>query len=213
MSVKSIIWDWNGTLLNDIELCVSVINKLLKIRRLPVLSSEKYRELFTFPVRNYYEAIGFDFTREDFEGPALEFTSLYNRKVEVCSLHKNAVEILMHFKNAGFRQFVLSAMNTEMLVTTLNDQNFIDFFEDVAGLDDHFAVYKLQRGVELLNKHNLDRNFTVMVGDTLHDAEVAEFLGIPCVLVAHGHQSEDRLRTRSNRVIGDLTMLKSSIHN
>lgn len=211
MNMKSIIWDWNGTLLDDTDLCVSVINQLLFKRNLPALTREKYREVFTFPVRDYYQAIGFDFTSEDFEIPAMEFTDLYNSRVDVCSLHQGALTILKHFKYAGYRQFVLSAMKTEMLVKTLKDQDIWNFFEDVAGLDDHYAVSKLQRGVELLQKHRLNAKNTMLVGDTLHDAEVASHLGIPCILAAHGHQSEERLRVNGNQVIRDLNMLKTTI--
>jgi hypothetical protein len=58
---KNIIWDWNGTLLNDITICIKSMNILLKERTLPLISEDKYRDIFTFPVRNYYEQLGFDF--------------------------------------------------------------------------------------------------------------------------------------------------------
>ena len=53
--IGGIIWDWNGTLLNDIELCVLTINELLERRNLTLLSVEDYREVFSFPVKNYYQ--------------------------------------------------------------------------------------------------------------------------------------------------------------
>ena len=211
MSKKTLIWDWNGTLLNDTDLCVSSINELLKRRNLPLLDKERYREVFSFPVQEYYKTIGFDFSSEDFSVPAKEFTDLYNSKVEMCSLHHRAVDILEYFKSLGYSQFVLSAMKQDMLVKTLGDQNILPYFKDVAGLNDHFAVSKLQRGIELMEYYMLDRDNTVMVGDTLHDAEVASSLGIPCVLIASGHQSEERLRTNGVPVIRKLETLKELI--
>jgi len=58
--IGGIIWDWNGTLLNDIQLCVQTINEMLDKRNLPLLSVNDYKDVFSFPVKNYYQKIGFD---------------------------------------------------------------------------------------------------------------------------------------------------------
>ncbi len=86
MGKKIIIWDWNGTLLNDVQMCVNCMNVLLGKRNLPRLSFDTYRNVFNFPVRDYYEKIGFDFTCEDFEVPAKEFMDLYHRFLPETSL-------------------------------------------------------------------------------------------------------------------------------
>jgi len=65
--VETIIWDWNGTLLNDVDICVESINILLSERGHKPLSKSLYREIFTFPVKAYYELAGFDFTNESFD--------------------------------------------------------------------------------------------------------------------------------------------------
>ena len=62
-----VIWDWNGTLLDDNWLCVEVMNTLLSSRNLPLLTLERYRDIFDFPVKNYYEKLGFNFKKESFE--------------------------------------------------------------------------------------------------------------------------------------------------
>jgi phosphoglycolate phosphatase len=66
----SIIWDWNGTLLNDVEVAINSINRLLYDRNLVPLTLERYLDVFTFPVQDYYEVIGFDLINEPFEIPA-----------------------------------------------------------------------------------------------------------------------------------------------
>ena len=73
----TIIWDWNGTLLDDAEVCREAINKMLKVRNLPELSLSTYRNVFTFPVIEYYKEVGFDFSKEDWEPVAMEFINLY----------------------------------------------------------------------------------------------------------------------------------------
>jgi phosphoglycolate phosphatase len=202
-----IIWDWNGTLLNDLDLCIMSINTLLEKRKLPLLSNQSYREVFSFPVRDYYLAIGFDFKTEEFAIPAQEFIDLYETGVNGCRLHDQAVTVLSHFRDRGFRQFVLSAMHHDMLVKTLKHTGIHHFFEGVAGLDDHYAVSKVERGRQLISKFDINRKHTLMIGDTNHDFEVAQDLRINCVLVADGHQSLQRLEKTGTLVVKNLAEL------
>jgi len=206
--MPTIIWDWNGTLLNDLGLCIDSINALLKKRSLKLLDHASYKEVFSFPVKNYYEIIGFDFSKEDFEIPAKEFIDLYDSSVKNCPLHFSAVEILEFFRQKQYPQFVLSAMKQPMLEKTLKHNGIFPFFEGVAGLNDHYAVSKVERGKELLNEFNIDVQNTWMIGDTDHDFEVARELGIRCILVADGHQSEERLKETGAEVVSSLSELK-----
>jgi phosphoglycolate phosphatase len=207
--MNTIIWDWNGTLLNDLELCIASINTLLAERTLPLLNHKSYKEVFSFPVKEYYSSIGFDFSREDFSIPAGEFIRLYNSQVENSPLHASAMEMLWFFKEAGARQFVLSAMKQPMLEKTLKNKNILAFFEAVAGLNDHYAVSKIERGEQLIREFRIHKEDTWMIGDTNHDFEVAEVLGIHCILVANGHQSEKRLKSTGARVISSLKDLRN----
>ena len=210
--MQSVIWDWNGTLLNDLDLCIASINRLLEKRNLPVLTNHQYKEVFSFPVKDYYAAIGFDFSKEDFSVPAHEFIDLYNAGVPNCSLQPNAKAVLDHIKNKGFKQFVLSAMQHKMLEETLKHQKIYAYFDGVVGLDHHYATSKIERGEELIKKFNIDKEKATMIGDTIHDFEVAELLGIHCVLIANGHQSEDRLKSTGARVIQSLNdLLKNGL--
>lgn len=208
MTTPVIIWDWNGTLLNDLKLCVSCINILLEKRKLPSLNTQKYREVFSFPVKDYYEAIGFDFDNEDFEVPAMEFIDLYESGVENCPLQPGAREILEYFKENNTRQFVLSAMHQDMLVKTLNYNGIFRFFEGVAGLGDHYAVSKVERGRQLISQFKIEKEKALIIGDTIHDFEVAQELGIRCILVSDGHQSGERLKRSGALVVNNLFELK-----
>ncbi len=64
--IDHVIWDWNGTLLNDVPHAVETINFMLEPRGLPLMNIERYREVFSFPVRRYYETLGFDLQAESF---------------------------------------------------------------------------------------------------------------------------------------------------
>jgi phosphoglycolate phosphatase len=205
--MNSIIWDWNGTLLNDLDFCISCINVLLNNRNLPLLNRNTYKEVFSFPVKDYYEAIGFNFNEEDFSVPAHEFIELYNENIKSCSLHPAANKVLQFFREKGVRQFVLSAMHRDMLIETLKHHKILDYFEGVAGLDDFYAVSKIERGLQLIDEFRIEKNTSLIIGDTIHDFEVARELGIQCILIADGHQSEQRLKSTVSRVLPNLEML------
>jgi len=207
VQIKGIIWDWNGTLLNDTRLAVESMNGILSKRGLPVLSIDRYKNVFTFPVKDYYQLIGFDFDQEPFEIPALEFIEYYNQTVRDCSLHENTIEVLNFFKNCGMNQYILSAMKQETLDQCLEYYQIVHFFEHVSGLDDHYANSKLETGRLMLGKIQDEPRELLLIGDTVHDFEVATELGCACILVSNGHQSHKRLMSTGAMVIDDLSQL------
>jgi len=205
--LTGIIWDWNGTLLNDVHLCVDTINEMLEIRNLPLLSIASYKDVFSFPVKDYYLKIGFDFEKEPFEIPALEFIERYNEQVSECSLQQDSIRILDYFHSIGIRQFILSAMHQEVLDDCLKHYRIDHFFEHVSGLDNHFAASKATNGHRLIAELNLDVSELILIGDTIHDFEVASELGCQCVLIANGHQSRAVLESTGVAVIDELNLL------
>lgn len=193
MKFESILWDWNGTLLDDVNIALTVINQLLDERGLRLITPQQYLDVFTFPVRDYYELIGFDLKNEPFEIPALQFITRYNKVVEGCGLHQEVIPILSRMSDYGCRQFILSAMEQQQLEKTVNDNGIRLFFEDLCGLNNHFASSKVENGRSLIHRLGLNPEFTLMVGDTVHDFEVAQAIGCSCLLIANGHQSKERL--------------------
>jgi phosphoglycolate phosphatase len=204
----SIIWDWNGTLLDDVGIAISVINKLLTDRTLNPITLHQYLELFTFPVRDYYELIGFDLINEPFEIPAFQFITGYNSAVETCGLHREAIPLLNRLKDLGCRQFILSAMEQQQLEKTVSDCGISLIFEDLCGLSNHFATSKMERGKLLIMSRGLNPGLTLMIGDTVHDYEVAQETGCSCVLIAKGHQSKERLRRCGAKVLDSLSEIE-----
>jgi len=203
-----IIWDWNGTLLNDVDIAIDAINQLLHERNLEPLTLERYLDVFTFPVQNYYEMIGFDLINEPFEIPAFQFISIYNKTVEACGLHPEVVPLLTSLKDRGCRQFILSAMEQQCLEKTVSNNGITHFFEDLCGLSDNYAVSKVANGKSLISKRGLDTERILIIGDTIHDFEVAQAIGCKCVLVANGHQSKERLLKSGAKVFDSLDELE-----
>ena len=202
---KAIIWDWNGTLLNDIDICISCINELLEKRRIKKIDKEEYVEIFTFPVKEYYKKAGFDFSKEEFEVPAMEFIKLYHESLKYACLHEGSTKILKSFRDLGFKQYVLSAMEHDSLIKSLKGNGIYEYFIHINGIDNHYAHSKLEIGKDLLKSIPYKKEEIILIGDTLHDKEVADGLGIDHVLVAKGHQSKRRLLQQTKFVFNDLS--------
>lgn len=194
MKSDRVIWDWNGTLLDDAWLCVEVLNGMLARRRMPAVDMAAYRNRFRFPVRAYYEEIGFDFVREPFEIVAAEFISEYDRRRHECRLRRGARSALKTLADAGLAQCVLSVYPQPRLEDATERFGLRPFFDGVFGLPDHHARGKIEAGRRLAAALGPGRGRAVMIGDTLHDHEVAREMGVRLVLVNGGHQSPDRLR-------------------
>lgn len=210
---NTIIWDWNGTLLNDAEICLQVMNLLLEAREMPLLDIEKYKEIFTFPVKDYYINAGFDFEKEPFEKPALEFIDHYHKLLPTAKLYDYTVEVLDKLNAAGYNMFILSAMEQESLVKSVTNLGIKPIFKAIVGIDDHFAKSKIQRGKETFKKYNIKAENTLFIGDTLHDKEVATALNCDCILIANGHQNKFRLCINGNKVLSDIKDVPDFIHN
>jgi len=206
---RNIIWDWNGTLLNDLDVCVTAINLLLEKRNLPAISSGHYTEIFTFPVKDYYVTAGFDFSQEPFEMVAVEFMDHYFKLVSEADLHPSVKDTLLYFQRNGHKQIILSAMEQTELIKLVKSRKIDSFFSHIFGIQDNLAHGKLDMARSAIVESGFDRNLTCLIGDTLHDAEVATELGINCLLIADGHQSEARLKQSGYPVIRSLEEIKT----
>ncbi len=205
--IDTIIWDYNGTLLNDIVLCVDSINELLHQRNLPLVSVDLYKELFDFPVKVYYEKIGFDFQKEDFLVVGQEFINRYNQNREKACLQANAKEVLACFARSGKSQLILSAREANSLKDELKHFGLDVFFNSIYGLSDNYAFGKTELGLTMIKELNLNSERTILIGDTLHDVEVADKMGVKSLLISHGHHKLSRLRESNKPLVNSLNEL------
>jgi phosphoglycolate phosphatase len=204
LRIKHVIWDWNGTLLDDAWLCVLVVNQLLEARGLPALSMAQYQEMFDFPVKDYYLRIGFDSSREPYEHLALEFIEAYERRRLQCRLQPHARKAIQLLRARGIEQSVLSAYRQSSLQELIVHYGLEGLFTHVVGVEDQFAHGKLDLGRGLADQLGPDKIGIVLIGDTTHDFKVATAMGIACMLVPSGHQSRSRLETCGTRVLDSL---------
>jgi len=207
----TIIWDWNGTLLDDAEICREAINKMLKARCLPELSLAKYRDVFSFPVKDYYKEVGFDFTLEPWEPVAMEFINLYLTALPGCGLTPFAAKTLEAFKQKGYSQAIVSAMQHDALQKSVLELGIYEYFDFIGGIGDHYGGGKIDNARNYYTSAGLNPAQITLIGDTLHDSEVAAELQCKCILVATGHQSFKRLLSTGLPVIKNLSEINSGL--
>jgi len=205
---KTILWDWNGTLLDDLEICLNGVNQLLADRSLPLLDKQRYQHIFNFPVREYYVKAGFDFSKEPFEIPAEQFMVHYKTLLHEALLFDDVIEVLDCFCNQGFRQYILSAMEQVALEQSIESRGISQFFTSIYGINNNLAYSKIENGRQLIRDYKINPAEAILIGDTIHDAEVAKDIGIDVILVSRGHQSFQRLQSTGLPVIGNLCQLK-----
>ena len=194
---QNIIWDWNGTLLNDSRLCVEIVSNMLRDHSDFELNLDTYRNVFGFPIEDYYKKIGMDFQKESFEELTVKFISNYDKMIKDCNLHDETKQTLQSFQKAEVNQFILTAAHKESVLELLDHFSIDHHFTEVEGLDNHRGESKVDRGIHLVEKNEIKRETTVLIGDTDHDYEVAQEMGIDCILIANGHQSKSRLEQKT----------------
>ncbi len=192
MKYTHILWDFNGTILDDVDAGIKSVNKLLSDRGLPTVESrERYYEVFGFPIIDYYRRLGFDFDKEPYEVIAPIWVEQYLENVKESPIFDDVLQTVEIFRKMGLSQTVLSATELEMLKKQLELVNCLDLFDDVLGIDNIYAASKVSLA-ERWKAENPD-SVPLMIGDTVHDAEVAEKIGADCILIARGHQSKKTL--------------------
>ena len=197
------IWDFNGTILDDVDAGIFAVNELLSECGVPTIPDRKtYQEQFCFPIRDYYEKIGFDFQKTPYEELAPRWVEKYLRYVQNAGCFADVSETLQTLRARGVRQIVLSATEREMLTGQLTSLGLEAQFEEILGLGNIHAASKIALAKAWRAEHPNAR--VLLIGDTDHDVETARAIDAECVLVARGHQSRARLERLGGAVFDTL---------
>jgi phosphoglycolate phosphatase len=198
------VWDWNGTLINDTSLCVDILNKLLSIYDQPLISIEYYRNNFSFPVSAFYKRISLPSSGKTFDDVSLFFISEYRLKWKECNLHQGVLQILKMIQQLGLRQSILSAGNQSDVELFVNHFKLDCFFNQVFGTNNIKAEGKIELGKKFITNSNLRPEEILLVGDTIHDLQVANAIGCSVLLFSRGHNSNTQLSGYSVQIINSL---------
>lgn len=202
--LQHVIWDWNGTLLDDTDLCIDVMNGLLAERNLPLLTRARYHEVFDFPVIDYYRRLGFNFDRDPFPIVGAEFIRRYETRRDESPLHDHARATLAAIRGLGLRQSVLSAYRHDTLLELLAHHELTALFDGVLGSDNVYAFGKTEQGRRWIQHLGIPPEAVVLIGDTVHDYDVAQAMQCRCLLVSNGYHPRPKLQRCGVPVVEDL---------
>ncbi len=206
MKYTHIIWDFNGTLLDDIDAAVESENVLLRRRGMKEIESrDRYYQMFCFPVRDYYVKLGYDFSKESYEDVAAEWIKVFDELVKGSGLRTGARGLLDYFAERKVRQLVLSACELGMLASQISELEIADYFDDVIGTGDVLASGKSDLALRWREQNPEAR--PLFIGDTCHDREVAELINADCVLLEGGHNGRALLEASGSPVFADFAEL------
>ena len=201
--INCVLWDFNGTLIDDAAYGRRVINAVLRKHGLPEIQTmEEYRERFCFPVRTFYDGVGLG--GATYDQAAVEWTEEYYAHEDECRLRTGVLETVQALHALHIRQAVISASPQEALERQLGRQGITPYFERVMGLSDIHARSKVHLAQMFMRESGISPEKTLFVGDTPHDAETARAISCRCVLVTGGHQTEAALRETGCHVLTDI---------
>ena len=206
--MKYIIYDFNGTILDDVDVGVKCLNYLVDkyhIRE-KAFSRDEYLDIFTFPVIDYYRNAGFTFEDVSFEIIGQEWIEKYQSLKDEYHLVEGIKDILEANLKKGYKNIILSASKLDNLIAQCKELGIYDYFEDILGIGDIYAGSKEYIAKEWIK--DKDPSECIFIGDTIHDLEVAKAMNVRCALVASGHQARYRLEAAHNEVYDNISGVK-----
>ena len=210
MKYNCLVWDWNGTIVDDVNASLCSVNDMLIKRGLPTINIQQYYSYLDTPIYKFYEHL-FDLSKISFDVIQSEFTAGYDKHIGENPLNAGALELMEYFKNIGIRQIIVSSSSHKIVEEAANRLGVARYMNYISGSGDNAVGSKVQRAVSVINKVTKDYSRVVAVGDTLHDCQLANEIGADCVLVSTGHQSKQDLLTTGKPVIDSLYQLKNYI--
>lgn len=193
--MKYILWDWNGTLLDDTQAALDTLNIMLARRGAKPIALEFFRDHFAFPCRPFYDAIGMHVEDDEWDALAKEYHDIYAEQPK--ALNAETIAALERVKAAGAKQSIISALRQDLLDEVTERMGVASYMECVYGVDNLDGASKLDRALELMGHiapEGGEQPDVVLIGDALHDKEVADALKVRCVLCGQGSHAAWRLR-------------------
>ena len=144
-SYTAVIWDWNGTLLDDVQLSLDIVNEILAEQGLAALTVHCYREIFDIPASVYWERAGLDLQSIPFEALSLAFCARFEQRVHTAALFPGVRHVLHTLRQCGLAQFLLSSTEHHALLRMLTAFQLQEAFDGIHGMTNTLAQGKPRR--------------------------------------------------------------------
>ncbi|MFI2235897.1 HAD family hydrolase [Streptomyces chrestomyceticus] len=195
-----IVWDWNGTLFDDIDISVAAASAACRTVGGGDITHEAYRRAFTRPVRSFYASLlERPFTDLQWKAIAECYHRTYRDLLDRARLREGVAEILDSLAGAGVTHSLLSMGEHDEVVALLEREGLLSRFLVAEGMarqqrtESKQAV--LARHLDAVRERHPDElsvDRVLLIGDTLDDNEAAVAVGASCVLLADGSYDPER---------------------
>lgn len=203
---ECVVWDWNGTIVDDVNASLLSVNDMLIKRNLPTITIQQYHQYLDTPIYKFYEHI-FDLSKITFDVIQSEFNSGYNKHISDNPLNNGAIAVMKMLKQSNIKQVIVSSSNQEIVQKGAEKLGVAEYMDYISGSSDNFVGSKVERAIGVISKITTNYSNVVVIGDTLHDCQLANEIGADCILLSTGHQSKADLQTTGKPVIDSLNEL------
>ncbi|MBQ3901419.1 MAG: HAD family hydrolase [Clostridia bacterium] len=184
---RAVIWDWNGTLIDDFQASLMTSNEILRRRGMPPITREQYYSFMGYPISKFWENL-FDLEVTPMTEIGRDYYDIYPSFD--CGLCDGAEDLLRRLGDAGVCQAILSSAHRDLIDEKMAEAGIAQYFDAVLTAGDLLAGSKTERGAAWLGSKPFPPRDVVVIGDTLNDFDAAREMGTDCILCAFGHQSE-----------------------
>lgn len=203
LNSSCIFWDYNGTLIDDVEVALESVNDMLRKRSLPLINLQQYKSYIDTPISKFYEHI-FDLNEISFDTIAHEFQQGYQKHIGDNPVMDGAQELLEYFSKRNKIQALVSGSQQSVIENGARRYGLYDYFDVISGADDHYVHSKVGRAQAIAKSYDLRSDDILVIGDCVQDYMVSQALGAECVLLSAGHQSREDLSSTGALVVDSL---------
>lgn len=205
MDLKVVVWDFNGTIVDDVKMCYEIETRMLKERNMKTYTLEEYRDMFCFPVIEYYYKMGYTFEKETYADISIEFNALYDSLFPTVGVMDDFLETITSLKERGLQNVIISASRQDKLLEQCRALGITQYFTHILGTDNLLGSSKIDIARKFMKEEQIVPEECMYLGDSLHDVETAEAMGIHNIkLISRGHQSKKVLQKAFDSVYDSL---------
>ena len=198
---KNYIFDWSGTLVDDLGPVLDSTNRVFNYYGKDSFTRDEFCSEFCLPFKNFYDKFLPEVPMSELE---LLYTKFFNQSDENVFLLPGAKEILCECRNLGFKTYLLSSIKKQHFEAQSAELGLSDFF-DFAYTE---ALDKRDWITMLLKDNNISHEETLFIGDMQHDIETAKHAGIFSVGVLTGYNSKEMIEvSKPDLIVNDLVEL------
>lgn len=185
--IRNVIFDWSGTLVDDLPAVLEATNHVLRRAGRPAMSAAEFRREFRLPFTGFYERHAAHVPMAQLEA---WFHARFREVQDTVTELPHARAFLEFCRARGLRTLLLSSVHPEHFAVQTRGNGFDAYLDHpYLGVWDKRAKIR-----EILAAHGLDPAATVFIGDMEHDIETAHHGGIRSVGVLTGYNGADQLR-------------------